>query len=261
MFGGNAKTHFQQVGRGNNSTGYMMSPFGDDRWDLDDNEKLRKIFKNRNFARSSGSLNADNRNVPQTNRLAQNQFCTSVKNSPPRNEAIKPPCSGHVLQLKTPQECVAKSQPTQIYQQTIVPVHYQEPTYYQNYGNYCVGQHQQKPQNLDQNLGSSIKSVAYKKRNGLNHEEEKRRSKMVCAEGNFQEHFSQSLPQISSICSQCQQSAQNSNPYLIQRQWRSSSDVPVWMAGETPYRPYGLSESTSHPQYFLKEKNEYASAL
>lgn len=59
MFGGNAKTHFQMLGRGDNPTGYMMSPFGDERWDIDDQEKMKKIRQRTNIMQPAGAGNAE----------------------------------------------------------------------------------------------------------------------------------------------------------------------------------------------------------
>ncbi|EEB19092.1 hypothetical protein Phum_PHUM550320 [Pediculus humanus corporis] len=162
MFGGNAKTHFQVLGRDIKSKGYMMSPFGDERWDLDDNEKLKKIYKDpskiQNYTKNNNCLNASQVSVNlQSNQNYQLNENPYQQHNP--YQTMKPCIYGYA-----PAEPVSGAQ------------HHQQ-IYYGDVVN-NVHQYQRPKDQQGTKQYAECQPTPVKRFNGLNNEETKQKSKL-----------------------------------------------------------------------------------
>ncbi|KAK6622065.1 hypothetical protein RUM44_001872 [Polyplax serrata] len=266
MFGGNAKTHFQVLGRANNSTGYMMSPFGDDRWDLDDSEKLRKIYKKTDLM-SPSTMNLQTHPKGVHHMSEPRPLPVPMAPQVPCQGSTGPNYYGYVQPDKS-QGFLAQGEDPKAYQTVSAPLPPQvTQSQSQRFSYYKPDAHvfsyqPRRSQTVDSGYDASGYRTSHpsvKHHNGLNHDELKQKSRVQCGQMNISDHTSHSLPQIPNICGQCQhgQPPQTQDSYTTQKHWRSSPDVPVWIAGSVGYRPFGPAEPTPNPYYPPRNRNEY----
>lgn len=263
MFTGNAKTHFQVLGRVNNQTDYMMSPFGNERWDLDDHEKLKKIYKTQDLNNSPPEPNYYCAHQPtQQSGLNVNQT---------HYQPQKPPYCGYIHQSGTAQGYIPKAEVEQSYHPNPIHQHIYQPLlvqsqnppqiYYQNETSSFHGKpeaHYNTPQGSYQRPEVPVYQTPVKHLNGLNQDDIKKKPRMVYSNTNYQQTASQNIPQVQ-VCGQCQHAPPTPNAATYnQKQWKSSPDVPIWIAGGVNYKPLGPSNPTPSPYYQPREKSAYS---
>lgn len=227
MYVGNAKTYFQPLGKSSSSSGYLMSPFSDDRWDLDDQEKLGKVF--RKIETPLKDLNPKSENVQMqkvhpvqrspSDVLHQKQnFTTNVQTGLPNQT-----CGGNLDALRR--------------EQMFGPAHV-----------------------LGKGLVQSNRGVLGMSEPTAPHQQQENRQ-----HGQFLRiHETYDLrprEEPPRLCGSCQEKSKSSNDNAsctTSSPWKSSPDVPVLIAGGTSYTPMGPQSPSPNPFFQPQHRNFYS---